>query len=261
MDVSTFPTDPQSLTEEQSSYITSDPEAHARYDLMVNARDHQRAAPTSRGQPQGIGSAATMQAKTMPSSPFVVRSYRKPEAAADKIRGAMMRASATKVRDLTKEEREAAFSQLCDHLGVPETEEDRDAFYYSVIGWIFVNTASTENGVESLVDRYSSADMLAFFGHDLRPFSRALADDAYVFINFVCETRDHEMHETFVRIAVQSGCKDRPHLAYDGMDRRLLSAGEFRLYTSIKRQRLAGDGVVDLSAPESGARSRSRRNE
>lgn len=257
MDVNTFPIDPQMLSAEQRSFISGDPDAHTEYERIVERATMTRARenmPTM----QGIGSTAATATAPQPTSSFVVRSYRRPETDADKVRSAMMRASATKVRDLTKEERDNTFAALCDHLGVPETEEDRDAFYYSVIGWIYVNTASIENGVESLVDRYSSADMLSFFGHDMRPFSRALADDAYVFVNFVCGTHDHEMHEVFVRIAIQCGCRDRPHLAYDGMDRRALSAGDYRLYISIKRQRLAGDGVEDLSAAEP-TRSRQRR--
>jgi len=190
-----------------------------------------------------------------------LRSHKYPAAEQAALLKSMLGATATKVREMSTAERDAKFEGLCDELGLPEDRDSRQTFYYSVIAWITMNTASTENGVDSTVgEKYSSQRMLEFFDYDLRPFARALAPDAKTFISFVVDTREHPLHDPILSLARRYGVPKMAYLIYDGIGGAKITEGESRIAEDIKVARLNGDGVATPAQTRSnrGASSRGR---
>jgi len=267
--VDSLPHPATELSEEQLRALNSNPDDYARY---MHADEAQNGGRASRHPPVAAGQQPAATTVTSASqyedgglggnargardrgvagratACLVTRSSVNPSMASSQLQGVMMLATATKAREMSQAQRTVAFDGLCDVLGVPEESEDRLKFYYSVIAWIFMNTASTENGIDSLVDRYSSRQMLEFFDHDLRPYARATASDAREFLAFVSGERLHPMHDTVVRMATQYGVPKTPWLLYDGIDGMKLTGSEFKLYSDIKRQRLSSSVNHNLDA-------------
>jgi hypothetical protein len=150
----------------------------------------------------------------------------------------MSSASADKVREMSEAERNRVLSDLCDHVGIAEDIKERGKFYYSLLAWIYKNTASSKHAEDSSVFGQSSLKIVEFFDRDMRPFARASATDAKKFIRYVVQSKAHPLHADFVRIATAAGTPRDPELAYDGITATSLPEGHYRLANSIRDKRL-----------------------
>jgi hypothetical protein len=245
MDVPQDISDLGSLSEEQMRLYRDDQEYRLEVDTVILRNKNAARAGTSMSYSgrQGVmeqgGAAPAVVARARP-----LRSSKYPAAEQSSLLKAMMGASATKVREMTPADRDVKFESLCDKLGLPEEREARMSFYFSVIAWITMNTASTENGIDSVVgERYSSQEMLEHFDHDLRPFARALAPDAKSFITLIADTQDHPLHDRVMALARKYGVSKTPWLIYDGIDAAKITERENSIAEDVKFARLNGGGA------------------
>jgi len=262
MDMSKI-TDVGQLSAEDFSRYSSDDAYRLEVDNSIKRNKNVRrgageVSTTTSVQKSGIYEhAATDVAPVTRAKPL--RSHKYPAAEQSTLLKAMLGATATKVREMSMAERDVKFDGLCDELGVPEDRDSRQTFYYSVIAWITMNTASTENGVDSTVGgEYSSQRMLEFFDYDLRPFARALAPDAKTFISFVVDTREHPLHDPILSLARKFGVPKTAYLIYDGIGGAKITEGESRIAEEIKVARLNGDGVATPTQTRSNRGTSSR---
>lgn len=142
-----------------------------------------------------------------------------PGASAASLANAVAGVTATKERRLGSDALAANIVALCDHLGI-EDQEERVEFYYSLLFWLFKNTASGEHGQDSTIGtgQYSAQDVMHFFDNDIRPFATAAADDAVKLIRSIYYNREHPHHDEVVTIGTQNMVPNTPWVAYDGYE-------------------------------------------